>query len=80
MNNQRKEGLYLYDHSKLRGRIIEKYGSISEFSAALGVSLTTISEKLNNKTGLSRADIDRWNELLGISTDEIGAFYFAKTV
>ena len=70
----------MYDHSKLRGRITEKYGTISAFSKALGLSLTSVSDKLNEKTGFSRDDIEKWSELLDISNAEIGLFYFSRSL
>lgn len=70
----------MYDHSKLRGRITEKYGTISAFSEALGLSLTSVSDKLNEKTGFSRDDIEKWSGLLDISNAEIGLFYFSKSL
>lgn len=70
----------MYDYSKLRGRIVEKFGTIKAFSEALGVSNVAVSEKLNNKVGFSRADIETWSNLLDISETEYGLFYFARNV
>lgn len=68
----------IYDYSKLRGRIIEKYGSMSRFSEAVGLSEIALSRKLNNKIDISRENILKWSELLDIPSDEYGVFYFAK--
>ena len=38
----------MFDYSKLRGRIVEKYGSISKFSEKLSKSRTSVDLKLNN--------------------------------
>ncbi len=70
----------MYDYSKLRGRIVEKYGTIKAFAEALGVSNVTISEKLNNKAGINRKDIETWSNILDISESEYGVFYFARNV
>lgn len=69
-----------YDYSKLRGRIIEKYGSQLEFSKALGVSNVSVSYKLNCHTGFSREDIENWSNILDIPAVDYGSFYFAKKV
>lgn len=70
----------MYDYSKLRGRIVEKYGTIKAFAEALGVSNVTISEKLNNKVGITRKDIETWSNILDISECDYGVFYFARNV
>lgn len=68
----------MYDYSKLRGRIVEKFGTISAFTEALGSSTVTVSAKLNNKSGFSRSDIEHWSELLEIPFVEIGLYFFTK--
>lgn len=68
----------MYDYSKLRGRIVEKFGTISAFTKALGSSTVTVSAKLNNKSGFSRSDIEHWGELLEIPSTEIGLYFFVK--
>ena len=66
-----------FEYNKLRGRIIEKYGTQGKFAEALGVTETTISRKMNMASGFSKEDIVKWSELLNISTDEIGIYFFA---
>lgn len=62
---------------KLRGRIIEKYGSQERFRKHLGISSTALSKKMTGKTGFSQADILKWCSLLDIDLDDIGAFFYA---
>ena len=38
-----------FDYRKLRGKIVEKYGSQSEFSVVMGLSERTLSLKMNSK-------------------------------
>lgn len=64
-------------YAKLRGRIIEKYGTLSNFADQLGVSITIVSRKMHSKVGFSKADILKWCELLDISLEEIGSYFFA---
>lgn len=70
----------MYNHDKLRGRIVEKFGSARAFANALGISNTALSCKLNNKTGISREDITKWAEMLSIVPEEIGCYFFDLTV
>lgn len=67
-----------FDYSKLRGRIVEKFGSIEAFSNNTSISYISVSKKLNNRVPISRADMMEWSELLGIPLEEYGAFYFVK--
>lgn len=68
----------VFDYSKLRGRIVEKFGSIEAFANNTTRSFTTISKKLNNKVPISRDDMIEWSSLLDIPLEEYGAFYFVK--
>lgn len=67
-----------FDYSKLRGRIVEKFGSIEAFSNEVSISNVSVSKKLNNKVPLSKADIIEWSDLLEIPLEDYGAFYFVK--
>lgn len=69
-----------FEYSKLRGRIIEKYGSLSKFSKKLGVSNNIFSKKMNNKVRFTPEDIVAMTSLLEISTDEIGVYFFTEKV
>lgn len=71
-----------FDYSKLRGRIIEKFGSIKAFAEADGRSLVTISKKLNGKVAISPEDIVKWSapELLDIQPSEYHVYFFVTKV
>ena len=66
-----------YSYNKLRGRIVEKFGSQAAFSKAVPMSEVSISKKLTGDTRFSQSDIIRWCELLEIEKDDIGAYFFA---
>ncbi len=66
-----------YEYAKLKGRITEKFGTQEKFADAVGISPNSLSLKLNGKTGISQHDIISWSQLLDISPDEYGDFYFA---
>lgn len=65
-----------FNYSKLKGRIIEKFGKQENFAKAFGVSTATISNKLNNKTYWDNPEIAKAVELLEISPDEINDYFF----
>lgn len=70
----------MFNYSKLRGRIIEKCGSVDSFAKQVGLSTVSMSKKLNNKAGISREDIICWSEVLDISKEDYGAYFFTKEV
>lgn len=73
---KQKRGEEMYTYSKLRGRIIEKYGTLSRFAKAINLSQTSLSAKMTCKTGLSQEDMDKWAELLDIKLAEYGDYFF----
>lgn len=66
-----------FNYSKLKGRIIEKYGSMTNFSEELGISKQALSRKMNGNIRVSRDDVLKWCELLEIDQAEIGIYFFA---
>ena len=77
MLNQTKGGFSMpYQYKKLKGRIIEKYGSHKNFAKALGKSSNSVSRKLNCKTGFSQKDIHEWSALLNIAEGEYNEYFF----
>lgn len=71
-----------FDYSKLRGRIIEKFGSITSFADAYGLSKVTMSNKLNGKVAISMNDIVKMSapEFLDIPPSEYHTYFFTKEV
>lgn len=67
-----------YDYSKLIGRIVEKYGTRSAFAARLGISNKSLSSKLCNRIGFKQSEIRHTSELLDISDDDIGKYFFCE--
>lgn len=65
-----------YSYRKLRGRIIEKYGSQDNFAKVLDISSNSLSKKLTCKSGFSQADITKWSELLEIDSSQYGEYFF----
>ena len=65
-------------YSKLRGRIIEKFGSQEQFASHLSISNVTLSRKMTGKIGFSQGDITEWCKALNIDRDEIGRYFFSE--
>lgn len=66
-----------YTYNKLRGRIIEKYGSLTAFCEHLTISMNSLSKKMTGKTRFSQEDIEKWAELLDIAPEEYASYFFA---
>lgn len=70
----------MFDYNKLRGRIIEIFGTQGKFAAANAMSDRSMSLKLNNGIGLSQEEILKWCTLLDIDETEIPIYFFKLKV
>lgn len=69
-----------YDYSKLKGRIKEKFGTQEKFAEALGIGISTLSLKMNNKTEWSQDEMRVTLQLLEEDSNQINAYFFAHLV
>lgn len=67
-------------YNKLKGRIIEKYGSQKSFAKALGQTEQWISLKMTGKSGFTATEIEKWSALLDIPRYEIGEYFFYNLI
>lgn len=65
-----------FKYRKLRGRIIEKFGTLNAFFETLNITNIQASKKLNNKAGFSQDDIVEWCQRLEIDIGDIGPFFY----
>lgn len=63
-------------YSKLRGRIVELYGSQKQFAKAIGLSEQSVVAKLNCRSDFSQSDIIKWCNILKIDTNEVASYFF----
>lgn len=64
------------NYSKLRGAIREKFGTQAAFAHAMPMHPTTLSAKLSGKTDWTRQEIETASALLGLSYEEMPAYFF----
>lgn len=69
-----------FDYRKLRGRILEKYGTQALFAQEMNMSERTLSLKLNNKIYFKQDEIAKAATLLEFSTNEIQEIFFSREV
>lgn len=67
-----------FDFNKLRGRIKECFGSEKAFAAAMGMSPSNLSARLNGKIHFGGEEIKQASVLLKITDEEIGAYFFQQ--
>lgn len=72
--------IFIFDYSKLKGKIREVCGTYSEFAHQLGCSLNTLSAKLNNKNEFTQSDIFKSIRILHISLEDIPKYFFVLRV
>ena len=69
-----------FDYSKLRGKIVEKYGNQGEFAKAMNWSERTLSNKMKGKIAWKQTDILSAVGLLGLSENDIQDYFFTMKV
>lgn len=69
---------YIFDYSKLRGRIREKFNNECLFAKEMGLSQATMSNKLNNGSEWTDREIEKAIRLLGLTIKDIDQYFFEK--
>ena len=71
-----------FDHSKLVGRIIEKFGTRAKFCEHIGMAKSTLASKLRGNHPFSTDDIDLMcaPDNLDIPPTEIVVYFFTPKV
>ena len=63
-------------YAKLKGRIVEKFGSQSKFATAMCMRESLLSAKLNNKSKWEFNEVMKACELLEIPLSEAHLYFF----
>lgn len=66
------------NRGKLKGRIVELFGSQRAFSDKIGLTEQSITAKLNGRSQFSQADIVKWCNALEIEKDEVADYFFTE--
>lgn len=69
---------YIYDYSKLLGRMREKKVTQSELADMLDLSETSLNRKLKNKTQFKQREMSKICDFLAIPKGHIDAYFFAR--
>lgn len=68
----------IFSYNRLRGKIVEVFGSQKKFSEEIKLSEQSVTAKLNGRSDFSQSDIVRWSNALHIELDEIGSYFFNR--
>lgn len=71
---------YSFDFSRLKGRIIERHGSLSGFADVLGKPVSHVSRCLRGEIEFNQPRVMEWCEVLEIPCDEIAYFFYVLKV
>lgn len=69
-----------FNYGKLRGRIIEKFGTLQRFAKVINYSARTVSLKLNGKISFNQKDMAVFCEALCINMSDIPSYFFVPNV
>lgn len=70
----------LFEYCKLKGRIVEKFGTQAAFAREMGRSERTISLKMNGKVFWDQPEICKAVELLQLQETDIPTYFFTEKV
>ena len=65
-----------FSYRRLKGRIVERFGTQGAFAKAMGVTPQAISSRLLGKTNFSQGEIWYASILLGLTKEEVGELFF----
>lgn len=58
-----------FNQSALRGKIVEKYGSIESFAKSVGRSRQSTQYIISGHTDMTRSTMIKWAQALGVELD-----------
>ena len=67
-------------YDKLKGRIIEVFGTQLAFAVAMDIHPSSLTAKLKNKTPWKREEIEKACELLSIPFEQVHLYFFTPKV
>lgn len=70
----------MFEHDRLRGKIIEKFGSQKRFTELMGISDASMSYKMTGKREFTSSEISKAIEILNIDPHHIYEYFFNKKV
>lgn len=69
-----------FDYRKLRGKMVEKYGSVAAFCNAIGKNRSALYERLNKGASMNQKDILTIANALDIEDYRYAEYFFTTEV
>lgn len=66
----------MYDYRKLRGKITEKNFTLNEFAEKIGISNTSLNERLFNRRQFKQPEMYKAKEILSLAS--IDEYFFSE--
>lgn len=66
----------MYNYNKLLGKVKEKGFTLEVLAKMIGINVSTLSQKLNNKSEFRQDEIKRICKVIGIEMNDIGEYFF----
>lgn len=63
-------------YGKLRELVKAKFDTLGDFADALGISRSTLSQKINGLVGWKQDEIEKACDIVGIDIDQVGEYFF----
>lgn len=67
-----------FNYSRLRGRIVEKCGTIREASQLSGIRSEQFTDAFNGRRSFTQTEISKICEVLEIPKEEIATYFFEQ--
>ena len=65
-----------FDYRELRGLSRSKFGTQENYAKAIGISNTSLQERLSNKVPFKQTEIILTKQLLGLSAEKMDEIFF----
>lgn len=65
-----------FKYNKLKGKIVEVFGTQKDFAKAVGMSEQIVCAKLDGRSRFTQENIITWCKALDIDQNEIGLYFF----
>lgn len=69
-----------FSYDKLRGRIKEVFGTQDKFAQAIGMSRSTLSQKLNNVSEFTQKEMFDSMQALRLDFSQVDTYFFALKI
>lgn len=68
----------MYDYSKLKGLIREKFGTQKAYADFLGISATTLNSRFRGVSYFDQTEIEKSAHFFGSNAEEVNEIFFKK--